>query len=262
MKYIGVVCALFSLKRPFSDNFWLNINDPRLSFNGIIEQTNLNQHLRDAGLHLIYVPYYLPTTEPRYSYTDEQLYAEYYAMLRLVNPAFEENWIKERFIARAPYAQAVCSTHFADLIPPVPLALKSAGIYHQVAKTSEGYLVEYVPPSMSRFWRKWDDPFNYSPGESVYCYTAVFAPGKVRVPVRHVWSRKTPHGWVRTDSIGFPISGGREGGYRGYTAKSGITLGKWRVEVETEGGRTLGRIDFAVVPSPVPHPSLVTALIR
>jgi hypothetical protein len=169
----------------------------------------------------------------------------------------------------APVAASVFATvlgvnvlYFADLIPPVPLALKSAGIYHQVAKTSEGYLVEYVPPSMSRFWRKWDDPFNYSPGESVYCYTAVFAPGKVRVPVRHVWSRKTPHGWVRTDSIGFPISGGREGGYRGYTAKSGITPGKWRVEVETEGGRTLGRIDFAVVPSPVPHPSLVTALIR
>jgi hypothetical protein len=152
--------------------------------------------------------------------------------------------------------------YFADLIPPVPLALKSAGIYHQVTKTSEGYLVKYVPPSMPRFWRKWDDPFNFSPGEIVYCYTAVFAPGKVRVPVRHIWSRKTPDGWVRTDSIGFPISGGRDGGYRGYTAKSGMTPGKWRVEVETEGGRTLGRIDFAVVPSPVPHPSLVTALIR
>ena len=152
--------------------------------------------------------------------------------------------------------------YFANLIPPVPLALKSAGIYHQVTKTSEGYLVKYAPPSRLRFWRKWDDPFYFSPGESVYCYTAVFAPGKVRVPVRHVWSRKTPDGWVRTDRISFPISGGREGGYRGYTAKSGMTPGKWRVELETEGGRTLGRIGFTVLPSPVPHPPLVTAIIR
>ena len=127
VKYIGVVCALFSLNRPFSNNFWLNINDPRISFNGIIEQTNLNQHLRNAGLNLIYVPYYLPTTEPRYSYSDEQLDVEYCTMLRLVNPAFEESWITERFITRAPYAQAVCSTHFADLIPPHRTPLR--GLY-------------------------------------------------------------------------------------------------------------------------------------
>jgi hypothetical protein len=157
---------------------------------------------------------------------------------------------------------AVNMLYFANLIPPVPLALKSAGIYNFVAKTPEGYIVKYVPSSMLKFWRKWDNPFYFSQGQSVYCYTAVFAPGKVRVPVRHIWSQKTPHGWVRTDSIGFPISGGREGGYRGYTAKSGMTLGKWRVEVETEGGRTLGRIDFTVLPNPTPHPPLRTALIR
>ena len=117
VKYIGVVCALFNLKRSFSPNFWLNINDPRISFNGIIEQTNLNQNLRDAGLNLIYVPYYLPTDEPRYSYSDEQLYAEYLVMLKLVNPAFDESWIQDRFISRAAYAQAVCTTRFADLRP-------------------------------------------------------------------------------------------------------------------------------------------------
>jgi len=148
--------------------------------------------------------------------------------------------------------------YFANLIPPVPLALKSAGIYHQVTKTPAGYL----PPSLFRFWEKWDDPFYFSPGENVYCYTAIFAPGKVRVPVHHVWSRKTSEGWARTDSIGFDISGGRQGGYRGYSAKSGITPGKWRVEVETEGGQTLGRVDFAVVPTPSLHPPLRTVLLR
>ena len=163
----------------------------------------------------------------------------------------------------------ICSTfltvnilYFANLIPPVPLALKSAGIYHEVVRTPTGYAVKYVPPSWLKFWRKWDDPFYLSPGEIVYCYTAIFAPGKVRVPVNHVWSHKTMDGWVQTDRIRFEIAGGREGGYRGFTKKNGIVPGDWRVEVETERGQILGRIDFKVSISLSPHPLMRTALIR
>jgi hypothetical protein len=152
--------------------------------------------------------------------------------------------------------------YFANLIPPVPLALKSAGIYHMVSRTPAGYVVKYVSPPLLRFWRKWDDPFYLSMGESVYCYTAVFAPGNVRVPVHHVWSRKTKAGWLQTDRIRFEIAGGREGGYRGYTRKNGVVPGKWRVEVVTERGQILGRIDFTASVSPAPHPPLETRLIR
>ncbi len=154
--------------------------------------------------------------------------------------------------------------YFANLIPPVPLALKSAGIYHQVTRTSEGFAVKYVEPPIYRFWRKWDNPFCYSKGERVYCYTAIFAPNKIRgVPIYHVWSKKTPDGWSKPDPIRFEIRvGGREGGFRGYTYKAGITPGEWRVEVETENGQTLGSIDFIVVPSPEPHPPLVTEVLQ
>jgi hypothetical protein len=152
--------------------------------------------------------------------------------------------------------------YFMNLIPPVPLALKSVGIYHHVLKTAKGYEVQYVDPPFYRFWRKWDDPFYYSKGEKVYCYTAIFAPGKVRVPVRHVWSYHTANGWKQTDQIPFPISGGREGGYRGSTAKSGIRPGEWRVAVETERGQTLGVIKFTVSPSPEPHPKLQTKVLN
>ena len=117
VQYIGVVCVLFSLKQPFSANFWLNINDPRISFNGIIEQTNLNQHWRASGLNLVYVPFYLPVTEPRYHFSDEQLCAEYIDMLKLVNPAFDKSWIADRWVSRAPYAQAVCTAGFAGCMP-------------------------------------------------------------------------------------------------------------------------------------------------
>ena len=61
VEYIGVVCMLLSLNRPFNKYFWTNINDPRISFNGIVEQSALNTNLRDRGVNVLYVPFYLPS---------------------------------------------------------------------------------------------------------------------------------------------------------------------------------------------------------
>lgn len=115
--YLGVVCMLLSLKRPFSGSFWTNINDPRVSFNGVIEQSALNQNLRDKGLNVLYVPFYLPTSEERYSRSDESLLEEYVPMLQVVNPAFDRSWIKEYHVFRTPYAQPVFTTHFVSRMP-------------------------------------------------------------------------------------------------------------------------------------------------
>lgn len=152
--------------------------------------------------------------------------------------------------------------YFADLIPPVPLALNNAGIYHNVARVGSGYEVTLVPPPFYRFWRKYDDPFYLAPGEPVYCYTAIFAPAGINLAVRHVWSCYNPGaGWRVTDRIPWQMLGGREGGHRWYTRKTLATPGKWRVEVQTYNGRVLGRIDFTILPAPVPHPSLDKRII-
>jgi hypothetical protein len=77
-----------------------------------------------------------------------------------------------------------------------------------------------------------------------------------------VWSRRIDSaGWKVSDRIAFEISGGREGGYRGYTRKQTITPGKWRVEVETDRGQILGTIDFTVISRPNPHPDMITRVI-
>jgi protoporphyrinogen oxidase len=117
VKYLGIVCMLLSLRRPFSRNFWTNINDPRIACNGIIEQSTLNENLQRAGLNVVYVPFYLPTTEPRYRADDKDLFAEYTAMLRLMNPDFSEDWVKEYHVFRTPHAQPIFTTNFVDLMP-------------------------------------------------------------------------------------------------------------------------------------------------
>jgi len=115
--YIGVVCMLLHLNRPFSDAFWTNINDPEISFNGYIEYSRLNQRLFDKDIHILYIPYYLHWDEPRYNFSAEDLFKEYVPMLRRLVPEFDESWVKSYQVFRAKYAQAICHTHFVDLVP-------------------------------------------------------------------------------------------------------------------------------------------------
>lgn len=117
VKYIGVVCMILKLSRSLSDSFWVNINDSRISFNGIIEYTNLNPRPDLSGSTIAYIPFYLMTSNERYSYDDQQLLDEYASALGLVSPGFRPDWIKDWRVFRDPYAQAICTTNFSRIVP-------------------------------------------------------------------------------------------------------------------------------------------------
>jgi hypothetical protein len=67
---------------------------------------------------------------------------------------------------------------------------------------------------------------------------------------------------VRKARIAFEIHGGREGGYRGFSVKHAVTPGPWRVEVETDEGRIIGRIDFNVEQGSKDRAPLITRTIK
>jgi len=119
IQYIGIICSLIQLKNPFSENFWMNISDPNFMFNGIIEQTNLNKHLNNQGFNILYIPLYMSIDKPEYQFSDERLFTEYSQMLSKINPEFNENWIINYQVFRAPYAQAICATGFSNLAPEI-----------------------------------------------------------------------------------------------------------------------------------------------
>jgi len=117
IKYLGVICMLLQLNKPLTNKFWVNINDPSISFNGIIEYTNLNPR-RDLGEnHFVYIPFYLSPVEERWTFVDEQLYTEYTTALKLLNPKFDASWVKNYWVTRVQYAQAVCTVGLADIMP-------------------------------------------------------------------------------------------------------------------------------------------------
>jgi len=139
--------------------------------------------------------------------------------------------------------------YMLNWIPPVPLSVKEAGIYHRIERTGDSYELSYVKPLWYQFWRKSDTVFLKSNGDRVYCFSSVFAPTELSTSIYHHWSvydhkRKE---WSETDRIRLDISGGRYKGWRTYTNKSNVWPGRWRVEIRTEDGQLLGLRTFRVV---------------
>ena len=117
VQFLNVVCMILKLRHPMSRNFWLNVNDSRIAFNGIIEYTNLNPRPDLGDTHIAYIPFYLRPDAPRFRMSDEALFEEYCTALAKVNPDFDPTWVIDYRVFRAQNAQAVCGTHFSAQVP-------------------------------------------------------------------------------------------------------------------------------------------------
>lgn len=137
--------------------------------------------------------------------------------------------------------------YFTSILPPLPLALTQAGIFYSVEK--DGDLYRAVWEQQDWYGSTGTRPIlRVAPGETLSVYSAVFAPIQLRTEIVHIWRRydDTARAWRDESVVKFPITGGREGGYRGYSVKSAPRAGQWRVDIETTEGRLIGRVVFAV----------------
>lgn len=142
--------------------------------------------------------------------------------------------------------------YFIKWIPPVPLSMQYAGIFRNVEPQANDYLLTYLKPPWTRFWRESEHVFLARAGDRVYFFTRIFGPSRFEHQVFLRWEMKDPrrNRWITSDRIPLPIKGGREHGYRGYAYKENYQPGEWRVEVETEDGRVLGGIAFRIEKDP------------
>jgi protoporphyrinogen oxidase len=143
IQYIGVACLSFKLKRSATPYFWLNVHDDRVPFNGIIEYTNLNPM---AGEHIVYVPYYVPTTHPLYATADEALVDRTWRAIRLIAPELKDTDLIASHVARAAFAQAICPAHFLQQVPtqrtPLPgLSLLDSVLLYPADRTQSGSIL-------------------------------------------------------------------------------------------------------------------------
>lgn len=141
-------------------------------------------------------------------------------------------------------------SYFTNVLPPLPLALSNAGIFYSV--TRDGGLYRAIGESRGWMSVPWAQPvMRVRRGESLYLYSAVFAPIQLRTKILHVWQLydDAKKSWNTQSVVSYPIMGGRDGGYRGYSVKSVPARGRWRVNIETADGLLIGRVAFSVVPA-------------
>ncbi len=139
--------------------------------------------------------------------------------------------------------------YFTNILPPLPLSATAVGIYHNVDHVSGAYL------GTEETRQPWEVRYlGFAPtlhtifGESLYAYSSVFAPTALTTNVVHRWEWYDPTKkmWVTKSRIAYPIVGGRDGGYRGYSLLPISDAGQWRVDIETADGRLIAQLPFIV----------------
>ena len=139
--------------------------------------------------------------------------------------------------------------YFLNIIPPIPLSLKAGEIYHSVGKLAGGGYVA-TGEKEEKWYQKWSfkKEIHLRAGESVYVWSSVFAPAGLKINIIHAWQyfNEEEGEWIDSSLISFPVLGGRDGGYRGFSKKENVFPGKWRVDVKTEWGQIIGRIRFDI----------------
>ncbi len=131
LENLAVVCVIFKLRKPVTDKFWVNINDPDMDIPGIVEYTNL----RPMDAHIVYVPYYMPGEHPKYQESDQAFIDRSWAYLKRINPALTDDDRMDAHASRYRYSQPVCEPGHLQRLPPVDLPVK--GLY--AADTSYYY---------------------------------------------------------------------------------------------------------------------------
>jgi len=128
---IAVVCVIAKLRRPVTENFWLNTNDPEMDIPGLVEYSNL----RPLDDHIVYVPFYMPGEHPKFLEADQVFIDKVRRYLKKINPALTDDDFLAMRASRYRHAQPICAPGHLEQLPPV--ALPVHGLW--VADTSYYY---------------------------------------------------------------------------------------------------------------------------
>lgn len=149
----------------------------------------------------------------------------------------------------------IVTFYLLNVIPPVPLSMKSADVYHSIVREDDGSysVVGEVKPFLSFLKTK---EFHYMDGEKVYFFSSVSAPTGLQAELSHVWEKynDVSENWQVKLSVPYSLIGGRDGGYRSYSMIENLSEGKWRVSAKVGERRTVGMVYFNIIHIDKPIP--------
>ncbi|MGM0628851.1 MAG: DUF2914 domain-containing protein [Patescibacteria group bacterium] len=137
--------------------------------------------------------------------------------------------------------------YFTNIIPPVPLNLREAEVAHFIERDNGDYLLKTEDKDFFAYLIP-GKRVHLTKGDRLYFFSSVFAPVWLGADIVHHWQYydSDQSKWTTRSRVSFPIVGGREEGYRGYSFIENVTGGKWRVLVENSRGQVIGKEGFKV----------------
>lgn len=131
LKNVAVVCVIVKLRRPVSENFWLNVNDPTMDIPGLVEYSNL----QPSEESIVYVPFYMPGDNPKFSDSDDVFIKKTKGYLKRIQPDLQDEDFIQAHASRYKWAQPVCGPNFPETLPSYRTSVKNLW----VADTSHYY---------------------------------------------------------------------------------------------------------------------------
>ncbi|MCI5051084.1 MAG: DUF2914 domain-containing protein [Candidatus Pacebacteria bacterium] len=175
--------------------------------------------------------------------------AGFFLLLRKINPVKFKLFGKKLIRSVAIILFTFNLLYFLNIIPPIPLSLKYQAVYYDVERLYPGYAAQYEKTAWYNFWRKRSRDMYWRPGEDIFMFTQVFAPTNLETDINHEWEfyDEANRRWITKDTITLSISGGRAEGYRGFSRKTNLEYGTWRVKTSANR-KDLGVLIFEVEP--------------
>jgi protoporphyrinogen oxidase len=117
VKWQGAVCMVVTMNQQFSPIYWMNIGDRQMPFLALVEHTNFIGPENYGGNHILYISNYLHQSHEYFSMDEDQLWAVFEPALRRINPRFSDDWVREKWLFKAPHAQPIIGLEYSKHRP-------------------------------------------------------------------------------------------------------------------------------------------------
>ncbi len=117
LRYQGVVCVSLLLTRPLGGAYLTYITDESIPFTTVIEMSSLVDRERFGGMHLVYLPKYVPSDDPIFELSDEAIAADFQRGLVRMFPDLLPAQIHALRISRSRHVLAVPTRGYQAQMP-------------------------------------------------------------------------------------------------------------------------------------------------
>jgi protoporphyrinogen oxidase len=125
VRYLNIICVLLVLKRSLTPYYVTNLTDSNLPFTGLIEATNVIPQEVLKNNALVYVPKWLPSDDPFFNKSNEDVLNIFLESLMRMFPDLSEKDIISKTVHRARNVQPILDINYSEKILTMKSPLKN-----------------------------------------------------------------------------------------------------------------------------------------